>query len=50
VISKRALENFPEPPEHLLGTSVCVTGLIADYDETSQKIDVETPDQIEELP
>lgn len=49
VISKRSLENFPAPPENLLGNPVCVTGVVAQYDETSHKIDVETPDQIEEL-
>lgn len=40
--------NFPQPPESYYdGKSICVTGLIQEYDGIPQ-IEVTTPDQIEE--
>jgi DNA/RNA endonuclease YhcR with UshA esterase domain len=40
--------NFPRPPEtYYLGRTICVTGLIEEYNGIPQ-IEVKTPDQIEE--
>jgi len=40
--------NFPEPPESFYeGKTICVTGLIQEYDGIAQ-IEVTTPDQIQE--
>ena len=40
--------NFPQPPESYYdGKSICVTGLIQEYEGIAQ-IEVTTPDQIEE--
>ncbi len=40
--------NFPQPPEdYYLGKTICVTGLIQEYEGIPQ-IEVTTPDQIQE--